>query len=219
MAYKLGLTLVTALMLAGSGMFGSVSESAARTAQNGLAIATDISSQAKEQKKGKARPRKAGPRNVGPQRSTSQQRSVSPQRSTSQRRSTTQRRSTSQQRSVSPQRSTTQRRGITQQRDVGQRKFSRIRDASRARIAGRNYSIWRDSYRVRRGSQWRTFVGLSALGALMFGSAYYYPYAYIDAPAPYCEGLTEDGCQLRWRAVPTLEGRTEFVCVAYCPWL
>jgi hypothetical protein len=51
-----------------------------------------------------------------------------------------------------------------------------------------------------------------------FGSAYYYPYAYIDAPAPYCEGLTEDGCQLQWQAVRTLEGPTEFVCVAYCPW-
>jgi hypothetical protein len=71
---------------------------------------------------------------------------------------------------------------------------------------------------VRRGGHWRTFVGLGTLGAIMFGTAYYYPYAYIDAPASYCEGLTEDGCQLQWRAVPTLEGPTEFQCVAYCPW-
>jgi hypothetical protein len=76
----------------------------------------------------------------------------------------------------------------------------------------------RNSHRVRRGGQWRTFVGLGALSAIMFGSAYYYPYAYIDAPARYCEGLTEDGCQLQWQAVPTFEGPTELQCVAYCPW-
>ena len=93
-----------------------------------------------------------------------------------------------------------------------------IRGASRATIAGRNFSIWRDARRVRRGGNWRTFVGLSTLGALMVGSAYYYPYAYIDAPAPYCEGLTEDGCRLQWSEVPTLEGPMEYQCVAYCPW-
>jgi hypothetical protein len=27
-----------------------------------------------------------------------------------------------------------------------------------------------------------------------------------------------EGCQLRWQAVPTIEGPTEFQCVAYCPW-
>ena len=101
-----------------------------------------------------------------------------------------------------------------------QSKFSqvKIRNASKVTLAGRNYSIWRGSHRVRRGGNWRTFVGLSTLGALLFGTAYYYPYAYVDAPAPYCEGLTEDGCQLRWREVPTIEGPPEFQCVAYCPW-
>ncbi len=93
-----------------------------------------------------------------------------------------------------------------------------IRGANRAMIAGRNYSVWRGSYRAHRGGYWRTFVGLGALGAIMYGSALYYPYAYIDAPAPYCEGLTYDGCQLQWQEVPTLEGPTEFHCVAYCPW-
>ena len=78
--------------------------------------------------------------------------------------------------------------------------------------------MWRGSHRVHRHGYWRTFVGLSALSAVAFGSTYYYPYAYIDAPAPYCDGLTEDGCQLQWEAVPTLEGPTEFACVAYCPW-
>jgi hypothetical protein len=53
---------------------------------------------------------------------------------------------------------------------------------------------------------------------MMFGSALYYPYAYIDASYDYCQGWTEDGCQLHWLAVPTEEGPTEFQCVAYCPW-
>jgi hypothetical protein len=92
-----------------------------------------------------------------------------------------------------------------------------LRGAGRATIAGRNFSIWRGSYRVHRRGYWRTFVGLSALSAIMVGSAYYYPYAYIDAPENYCEGLTEDGCQLQWQEVQTLEGLTESQCVAYCP--
>jgi hypothetical protein len=93
-----------------------------------------------------------------------------------------------------------------------------IRGASRTTIAGQNFSVRRDGYRVRRGDQWRTFVGISALHAMMFGSAFYYPYAYIDASYDYCQGWTEDGCQLHWLAVPTQEGPTEFQCVAYCPW-
>jgi hypothetical protein len=52
----------------------------------------------------------------------------------------------------------------------------------------------------------------------MFGLIHYYPYAYIDAPYDYCQGWTEDGCQLHWLAVPTFEGPTDFQCVAYCPW-
>ena len=46
----------------------------------------------------------------------------------------------------------------------------------------------------------------------------YYPYAYISAPEPYCEGLTEDGCQLIWQDVQTIEGDVISQCVAYCPW-
>jgi hypothetical protein len=61
-------------------------------------------------------------------------------------------------------------------------------------------------------------VSLSALSAISYGFALYYPYAYIDAPVDYCQGWTEDGCQLQWQAVPTLEGVTEYQCVAYCPW-
>ena len=92
------------------------------------------------------------------------------------------------------------------------------RGAGRAVIRGQNYSAWRSGYRVRHGSGWRTFVALSALGAIAIGSSQYYPYAYISAPEPYCEGLTEHGCQLMWQEVETIEGNVINRCVAYCPW-
>jgi hypothetical protein len=90
--------------------------------------------------------------------------------------------------------------------------------AGRATIRGQNFSAWRGGYRVRYGSGWRTFVALSVLSPLVFGYTYYYPYAYISAPQPYCEGFTEDGCQLSWQGVETLEGGIIYQCVAYCPW-
>ncbi len=88
----------------------------------------------------------------------------------------------------------------------------------RAVIHGRNYSAWRSGHRVRHGSGWRTFGALSVLGAILVGSNEYYPYAYISAPENYCEGLTEDGCELMWQDVETIEGDVVPQCVAYCPW-
>lgn len=115
--------------------------------------------------------------------------------------------------------------GTVGQGTVGQGSIGRagmrgasIRDANKVLLGGRNYSIWRDSHRVRHGGGWRTFVTLSTLGGLAIGGATYYPYAYIAAPAPQCRGLTEDGCQLQWQQVQTLEGDVDFQCVAYCPW-
>jgi len=92
------------------------------------------------------------------------------------------------------------------------------RGAGRTVIRGQNYSVWRSGYRVRHGSGWWTFVALSTLGAIAIGSNEYYPYAYISAPEPYCEGLTEDGCELMWQEVETIEGDVVNQCVAYCPW-
>jgi hypothetical protein len=92
------------------------------------------------------------------------------------------------------------------------------RGAGRTVIRGQNYSVWRSGYRVRRGSGWRTFVALSTLGAIAIGSNEYYPYAYISAPEAYCEGLTEDGCELQWQEVQTIQGDVYDQCVAYCPW-
>ena len=88
----------------------------------------------------------------------------------------------------------------------------------RAVIHGHNYSAWRSGHRVRHGSGWRTFGALSVLGAILVGSNEYYPYAYISAPESYCEGLTEDGCELVWQPVETVEGDVVNQCVAYCPW-
>ena len=91
------------------------------------------------------------------------------------------------------------------------------RGAFRTSIRGRN-SLWRSGYRARYRGGWRTFVALSALGAITIGAAEYYPYAYIDAPADYCDGLTEDGCQMIYDEVETEEGDVVPQCVAYCPW-
>lgn len=92
------------------------------------------------------------------------------------------------------------------------------RGAFRTSIRGRNYSVWRSGYRVRHGNRWQTFVALGALGVLAIGAAEYYPYAYIDAPPEYCDGLTEDGCQMVFDEVETMEGDLVGQCVAYCPW-
>jgi len=92
------------------------------------------------------------------------------------------------------------------------------RGAGRTVIRGHNYSVWRSGYRIRHGSGWRTFVALSTLGAITIGSNEYYPYAYISAPEDFCQGLTEDGCELNWEQVQTEEGDVIDQCVAYCPW-
>jgi hypothetical protein len=92
------------------------------------------------------------------------------------------------------------------------------RGLGRTVIGGHNYSAWRSGHRVRHGRGWRTFVGIGALGAIAIGSSEFYPYAYISAPENYCEGLTEDGCELMWQDVETFEGDVVPQCVAYCPW-
>ena len=92
------------------------------------------------------------------------------------------------------------------------------RGAGNTYIRGQNFSAWRSGYRVWRGNRWRTFVTLSLLSPIFYGFSYYYPYAYISAPQDYCDGTTEDGCQLVWQGVETLEGAAEYQCVAYCPW-
>jgi hypothetical protein len=88
----------------------------------------------------------------------------------------------------------------------------------KALIRGRNYTVWRGTHRVRRDGRWATLAAISTLSVFVFGGANYYPYAYVSATGPYCEGVTEDGCVLEWQEVPTLEGPRVYQCVAYCPW-
>ena len=84
---------------------------------------------------------------------------------------------------------------------------------------GRNYSYWRGGpYRVAYGNGWRTFVAVALVAPIVVGAATYYPYAYVSAPADVCEGITEDGCQLTWTEIETVEGGTAPQCVTYCPW-
>jgi hypothetical protein len=88
-----------------------------------------------------------------------------------------------------------------------------------ATIKGHRYSTWRHGrYRRRYHNAWITFVPLSVLAAILFDERQYYPYAYIDAPEDFCDGRTEDGCQLVWDDVETEEGEPVGQCVAYCPW-
>jgi hypothetical protein len=94
----------------------------------------------------------------------------------------------------------------------------KMKGANQAFFNGKNYSIWRNRHRVRHNGRWRTFITLSLLAPLLIGVDTYYPYAYVDVPPPYCEGLTEDGCELVYDEVETLEGDLIPQCVAYCPW-
>jgi hypothetical protein len=101
--------------------------------------------------------------------------------------------------------------------------MSRVRSVpamgvSRVSIGGQDYSMWRHSYRTRYHDRWYTCVALSALPAILIASNEFYPFAYIDAPESYCDGLSEDGCQLVWQDVETEEGGVIPQCVAYCSW-
>jgi hypothetical protein len=93
----------------------------------------------------------------------------------------------------------------------------RIHGAARTVIRGHNFSVWRSGHRVRHNNGWRTFVAIGSLASIYIGSDDYYPYAYISATRPYCEGLTYDRCELRWQEVETIEGDVIGQCVAYCP--
>jgi hypothetical protein len=88
----------------------------------------------------------------------------------------------------------------------------------KATIRGRNYTVWRGTHRVRHDGRWATLAAISTLSIFVLGGASYYPYAYVSATGPYCDGITEDGCVLEWQEIPTLEGPRVYQCVAYCPW-
>ena len=245
MSNNINLTLFSAAILAATVL---LTPSAPSVAQGRSWTTSEFSAQQQQDKDKKATPaarpaqprvqqaapQRAAPRMAAPQRSAPRtvtqtkatSRVVSQPRATS--RTVTQRKATS--RAVTQRKTTSQ--AVTQRKATprvvtpkGKRTVtaSRLRGVptqgvSSAVISGHNYSAWRSGHRVRHGRGWRTFVALSALGAIAIGSSEYYPYAYISAPENYCEGLTEDGCELMWQDVETIEGDIIPQCVAYCPW-
>jgi hypothetical protein len=230
MMRKMALTLFAAALFAGINLFATCTPSAAQAAS---ATSTDFSAQQQQGKKGKkgkaaptrksapkaARQHKAAPRAARHQKAAprvSRQRKATP-RAARQHKATP--RVTRQRKARSPAAA----RRVVKPRGSRAVTASRIRGVPahgtrRAVIRGHNYSAWRSGHRVRHGSGWRTFGALSVLAAILVGSNEYYPYAYISAPESYCEGLTEDGCELVWQQVETVEGDVIDQCVAYCPW-
>ena len=188
---EMRLTLFTLGMFTLAAMFVPGSHSAA---QGVSATTIDLSAQQQQEKKKKVAPQRAAPQRAAPQR-------AAPQR-------------------AAPKAARTFTPSGPNARAVNTSRLRGLpaRGAGRASIRGQNYSVWRSGYRVRHGGGWRTFVALSALTAILIETNEFYPYAYISAPEPYCDGLTEDGCQLVWQDVETLEGDVISQCVAYCPW-
>ena len=79
----------------------------------------------------------------------------------------------------------------------------------------RNVSINRDRRRIFVNNGWRSLVPLIALGTFVYGAETLYADGYVSMPEPVCTGFTEDGTRLRWMAVPTDDGGSEYQCVAY----
>jgi hypothetical protein len=67
------------------------------------------------------------------------------------------------------------------------------------------------------GNKWKYFVPLTALGVVALGGAYYYPDAYLSVAAPYCSGITPDGCRLNWQRIDFEDGGSDWQCVQFCP--
>jgi len=66
-------------------------------------------------------------------------------------------------------------------------------------------------------SGWKTFLPFSALSVFVIGGSYYYPDGYLSLAAPYCAGITPDGCRLRWQMVGFEDGGEDWQCVQFCP--
>ncbi len=210
----IGRVLLVAGALSVAGMFGFVSHG---LAQGGSAVgAIRLAEAGQAEQKGGQAEQKGG--------QAEQKRTVTPKREATPKRTVTPKREVTPKRTVTPKREVTPK--VVSPKEGSPRVGSggpglrAISTGSTGRVSvrGQNYTVWRGSHRVRYGNRWRTFGALSALSILFIGGATYYPYAYLSAPQPVCEGETEDGCVLQWQEVETVEGPREFQCVAYCPW-
>ncbi len=193
--------LLAAGALAVASVIGFASHSRAQGSSAVGAIELAQTSQT-EQKRRTVAPRQATPRRQAtPKRVVTPRRVVTPKRT------------------VTPRVATPKEGSPTTRRSSGPG-FRAIATGGRGRalVRGRNYTVWRGLHRVRYSNRWRTLGALSALSVLFIGGTSYYPYAYLSAPEPVCEGETEDGCILQWQEVETIEGPRVYQCVAYCPW-
>jgi hypothetical protein len=66
------------------------------------------------------------------------------------------------------------------------------------------------------GGIWRTILPIAALTGLYVGSEYYQPDGYVTLARPYCTGVSDEGCPLRWQEVPLEGGGVDMQCVQYC---
>jgi hypothetical protein len=90
------------------------------------------------------------------------------------------------------------------------------RDGKFAKTDGRRrIGINRDRRRIFVNNRWRTLIPLIALGTFMYEDETYYADGYVSMAEPGCTGYAEDGSRLRWMAVPTEDGGTEYQCVSY----
>jgi hypothetical protein len=214
---KIGRILLATGALAIASVIGFASHSLAQGSSPVGVIKLAEASQT-EQKKRTVAPKQVTPRQATPNRI------VTPKREATPRQTVTPKREATPNRTVTPKREATPK--VVSPREGSPRVGSGgpglraigTGSTSRVSVRGQNYTVWRGSHRVRYGNRWRTFGALSALSVLFIGGATYYPYAYLSAPEPVCEGETEDGCTLQWQEVETLEGPRVFQCVAYCPW-
>jgi hypothetical protein len=222
---RIGRMLLAAGALAVASVIGFASHSLAQGSSAVGAIKLAEAGQSEQRK------RTVAPKQVVPKREVTPRRTVIPKREVTPRLTVTPKREVTPRRTVTPKQLETPKRIVTPKgvapRSVTPKTVSpsgrELRTIAtggtgRALVRGRNYTVWRGSHRVRSGNSWRTFAALSALSVLFAGGTTYYPYAYLSAPEPVCEGETEDGCILQWQEVPTLEGPRVFQCVAYCPW-
>ena len=99
---------------------------------------------------------------------------------------------------------------------IGLTKGPRDKTGKFAKTDGRRrIGINRDRRRIFVNNRWRTLIPLIALGTFMYDDDTYYADGYVSMAEPGCTGYAEDGSRLRWMAVPTEDGGSEYQCVSY----
>jgi hypothetical protein len=94
---------------------------------------------------------------------------------------------------------------------IGLTKGPRDKTGKFAKTDGRRrIGINRDRRRIFVNNRWRTLIPLIALGTFMYGDDTYYADGYVSMSEPVCTGYAEDGSRLRWMAVPTEDGGSEY---------